>query len=447
MARGECGLVADEDAKVLRLITSRTVLVVGNAASGFDIASHIARVCRQPLLVSQRSPSFLAVEPDARKDIRPEMAEVIPESKAVRFTDGSVRTGIDAIIFCTGYLYSFPFLESLEPRLILDGARTQHVYQHIFYIPQPSLAILTLPQRITPFVIAESQAAVVARVWARRLGLPSAAEMQSWENSVVAEKGTGKLFHVLGFPSEVEYINGLYDWSSQAEPRASGKAPPRWDKRMIWARERTFAIKAAFEAQGSRRHEVRSMEELGFNPEDVDDDNTTEATAAAEHAGQRAAPLDQSAAATWVDGGISMTTEEAHRRTSVATPTTVDVAGFDASQQSDSSSQSAAAEESCHKGGALGSHKRALVEWSTAGQPDEADAHQGPDQREDGSAKKIRLGDERDVEAEQRQAAESTNVVSDDSVRDGGAGAMCHETTSNQVRMVCGARPAWVGSC
>jgi hypothetical protein len=201
------------------------------------------------------------------KEERPEIAEFVPKDRTVRFVDGSTTRDVDAIVFCTGYLYSYPFLSSLEPPLTSDGARTEHVYQHIFYIPHPTLTFLALPQRIVPFPIAESQSAVIARVWNNRIQLPPAEAMRQWESRIIEEVGEGKLFHNLAFPRDVDYINALYEWSMQARRPDLGLAPPRWGERERWVRERCAAMRAAFGAQGENRHHIRTLKELGFDPE------------------------------------------------------------------------------------------------------------------------------------------------------------------------------------
>ncbi|MCJ1417702.1 hypothetical protein MMC32_004047 [Xylographa parallela] len=247
---------------------NKKVLVVGNAASGVDIAAQIVSYCTPPLLISSRSESFLLSSATGREEL-PEITEFISPSvrdRAVRFSDGRVESDITAIVYCTGYLYSYPFLPSLRPHLISDGLRVQNLFQHIFYIEHPSLAFLTLPMRILPFPLCEAQAAVIARVWSTRLQLPSATRMHEWEAGVIDEKGAGKGFHVQNFPEDFDYHNFLYDWAAQTDSKI-GKMPHRWNERERWLREKFPAIKKAFADRGEARHGVTTVEELGFDYE------------------------------------------------------------------------------------------------------------------------------------------------------------------------------------
>jgi len=253
----------------------KRVVVVGNAASGSDIGAQISTVCKLPIIFSQRSISYLSPGPQSFKDEVPEIVEFLPSARyfrAVRFADGRIEQDIDAVVFCTGYLYSYPFLESLKPPVISDGMRVQHVYRHIFYKDRPTLAFVGLPVKIIPFFVSESQAAVISRVWSGRLALPTREEMDQWEHSVIMERGAEKGFHMLGFPLDVDYLDELHDWALTAVPNPAldgndgrGKQPLRWGEQERWARERFPAIKKAFADQGEGRHRIRSMEELGFD--------------------------------------------------------------------------------------------------------------------------------------------------------------------------------------
>ena len=251
--------------------TGRKIVIVGNSASGMDIAKQISTVAQHPVIISGRSESFLAVPGGKLGDTSlrsmPPIVEFIDPSssnRAIRFANGLVEEDVDHIVFCTGYLYSFPFLDSLRPQLITDGFRVHHLYQHMFYMDHPSLVFLALPMRVLPFPLSEAQASVVAPVWSRRLSLPSREEMLSWEQKTVEENGDGKKFHTLNFPKEFDYHNLLCDWALQAGLEI-GKRAYKWTKKEYWLRERFAAIREAFTKKGNARHQVQTLEQLGFD--------------------------------------------------------------------------------------------------------------------------------------------------------------------------------------
>lgn len=246
------------------------VLVVGNSASGQDISAQLTSCCRLPVMVSVRSKP----PPDRSSPSKvfvPEIVEFVSPlcaRRAVRFSDGQVEMDIDAIIFCTGYFYSYPFLSSILPPLIDTGERVQNLYQHIFSINNPSLAFVGLPKPIVPFRTVEGQAAVISRVWSGRLDLPSEHVMHAWEESLIKEQGSGRNFHDLSYPKDLNYYDELIVWVQSARGgQEVGNMPPKWSKRDRWVRERMVRIKEAFVRAGEARHEIRTLEELGFRYE------------------------------------------------------------------------------------------------------------------------------------------------------------------------------------
>ena len=246
---------------------NKKIVVVGNSASGIDIASQLAPVAKHPILMSQRSDSPLAFAPPYQETL-PEIKEFISPSsmrRAVCFSDGRIEVDIDAILFCTGYCYSFPFLSSLTPPLIKTGARVEHLYEHLFYIYHPSLAFIGLPSKIIPFRTFEGQAAVLARVWSDRLELPSTQEMERWEQELIGKRGCGRSFHILPFPKDFGYHNEMVDWASKAIDKQDGKMPPKWSEQELWVRERIPVIKGAFAGMGEGRHKVKTVEGAGFD--------------------------------------------------------------------------------------------------------------------------------------------------------------------------------------
>jgi cation diffusion facilitator CzcD-associated flavoprotein CzcO len=252
---------------------NKKVIVVGNSASGADISRQISDHCAQPLLWSTRSTSMFsdthgtAGQDMSRREVPP-ISCFLPSSRGVAFADGSTEEDIDAIVFATGYFYSLPFLQQVQPELITTGERVNHTYQHLFYAPNPTLSFLALNQRVIPFPLAEAQASVLARVYSGRLTLPPYPEMRKWEQDVEEEMGTGRNFHLLPFPKDGVYINAMASWALSApglEKGGKGKVPPVWGEWEFWCRENFPRIRQRFGEMGEGRKGVRSVEELGFD--------------------------------------------------------------------------------------------------------------------------------------------------------------------------------------
>ena len=249
----------------------KKTVIVGNSASGLDVASQISEKSKLPLIISQRSRSWLtgsnSKAQEDRITIRPQIAEFLSPGKfprAIRFVDGHVEEDVDRVLFCTGYLYSFPFLSSFLKELLQDGSRVHHVYQYLFFMDHPSLAFVALPIRVIPFPLSEVQATVLAKVWSGQLSLPSKRQMLAWEREKTAQNGEGKKFFTLDGGKDFDYHNELYDWTSTAGFR-NGIRPHRWTDKEFWLRGMFPELKKAYVQKGQERCHVETTEDLGFD--------------------------------------------------------------------------------------------------------------------------------------------------------------------------------------
>ncbi|KAI0471893.1 FAD/NAD(P)-binding domain-containing protein [Xylariaceae sp. FL0804] len=339
----------------------RRVVVVGAGPSGLDIAAQIARACAPPLLLSARTPAAPEVLAHIGHGIEQvgQIVRFLPEERGVEVRgcgdsdDDSLRriTDVDAILFCTGYLYSFPFLRGLsgpgapnEPPLITDGQRVHGVARHFLHMEHPTLVFSALPMKIIPFPLAEAQAAVFARLWSGRLPLPSRAELAQMQREDAARapgfplsllllgddtsntsnttttssssKGSSskgeKAFHVFPKGEDAAYINRLHAWAAQAttargkgkgegegegegKGKGKGKEPPLWGPEQLWQRRVYAAAKLRFEAGG---RQAESLAELGFRFDaDADAGADADADAGAEALEQKQQQKQQQAQA------------------------------------------------------------------------------------------------------------------------------------------------------
>ncbi|OTA67854.1 FAD/NAD(P)-binding domain-containing protein [Hypoxylon sp. EC38] len=270
----------------------KKVVVVGTGASGLDIASQIQSVCKGPLLISART--------QAPKETLEHVGNVVQVGRIKRFLvekrgveffplddynsedededsgkKGSseekgetiIEKDVDAILFCTGYLYTFPFLNSFnDPPLVTDGRRVYGLAKHFLHIAHPTLAFPGLPIKVIPFPLTESQGAVLARLWSNTLPLPPRSVLEEWER----EDGEGTVpgkYHVFPKGGDGRYINWLHDWIIK-ESKGEGKEPPFWDEELLWERSIYAEAKMQFEKMGKK---AKTLEELGFKyePEEV----------------------------------------------------------------------------------------------------------------------------------------------------------------------------------
>ncbi|KJZ74233.1 hypothetical protein HIM_06464 [Hirsutella minnesotensis 3608] len=238
----------------------KKVVVVGNGPSGADIALQINQVSKGRTILSVRTatpPGRLAFT--GCEEV-PEIEEFLVDQRGVRFKNGRIETNIDAVVFSTGYLFSFPFLPDLQTELVSDGRSVYGLYKHLFHIRHPTLAFASLLVKVIPLHVAEAQAAAIAAVWSGNLDLPPTQEMERWRSELEATCTDHSKLLMAGDG----YINELHEWVMQADH--VGTPPPWWDDETFWQRSQLMDAKLRFEQRDLR---PTTFEELGFryNPE------------------------------------------------------------------------------------------------------------------------------------------------------------------------------------
>jgi cation diffusion facilitator CzcD-associated flavoprotein CzcO len=78
---------------------NKKVVVVGNSASGLDIASQIGKVCRKPMLLFVHTPSPPENLERAGAEEVPVIDGFLVAEKGVRFVDGRIERDIEAILY------------------------------------------------------------------------------------------------------------------------------------------------------------------------------------------------------------------------------------------------------------------------------------------------------------------------------------------------------------
>ncbi|KAJ8295454.1 Thiol-specific monooxygenase [Rhodotorula toruloides] len=190
----------------------KTVLVVGNSASGYDITRELAssiHTRRQSspsgplpkIYQSARSPPQLGIPwdapdaPEYSKEVRTKPPIRRVEGRRIEFEDGSVVEDVDTIIFATGYFFSLPFLSPSDapfsshpltyapplpsspalhgPPSAKGGLRVHNLDERLtFYLKDPTLAFLGLPYLVIPFPLAQLQARLAAKHFSSTLPRP-----------------------------------------------------------------------------------------------------------------------------------------------------------------------------------------------------------------------------------------------------------------------------------
>lgn len=185
------------------MFAGKTIVLVGAGASGIDISLDL---CNQAQIVylSHHGNRFTCQLPSNLEQLSD--ISIIEDDGSIVFEDGERRQA-DAIMFCTGYMFSFPFL-SKECGITVHDSRVTPLYKHLFNIKYPSMAFIGLPIRICPFPQFSLQARLIAAVLMQKTILPSTEEMlEDEENDFQAKMSQGikhHYAHLLG-PRQWDY--------------------------------------------------------------------------------------------------------------------------------------------------------------------------------------------------------------------------------------------------
>ncbi|CUS25046.1 LAQU0S25e00672g1_1 [Lachancea quebecensis] len=195
------------------------IVIMGNSASGSDLAFELATYLKKPIYKSKRSETSLPAGFDPNIKLVSDIESFDAASKTLRFVNGEKLANVDKIIFCTGYLKSLPFLpkpaanqsrgDSVLSSLITDGSRLHNLYNHIVPYNLPTFGVIGLPKYVLPTRLSETQGAWLARVWSGRISLPELDVMKRYDEWFKETNGDGRNYHDLQFPRDVQYSQRL----------------------------------------------------------------------------------------------------------------------------------------------------------------------------------------------------------------------------------------------
>ncbi|KAL2935377.1 Flavin-containing monooxygenase FMO GS-OX-like 9 [Bienertia sinuspersici] len=169
------------------------VVIVGSSMSGQDLSMELVGVAKD-IYLSARSPiseGFAKVFAKHKNLHLCPKIESLEEDGRVLFVDGSWVIA-DSIIYCTGYSYTFPFLDT-KGIIAVDDDRVGPLYEHTFPPSlAPSLSFVGIPRKIIGFPFFESQAKWIAQLLSGKRTLPSWEEMmQSIKEFYLARDAAG----------------------------------------------------------------------------------------------------------------------------------------------------------------------------------------------------------------------------------------------------------------
>lgn len=191
---------------------NKTVVVVGSRASGADLTKFIAREDGTTVYQSVRNfdnTKFVIQKTNVVKKPQIEKFESSKRSIKVFFEDGTLLENPDYVIYCTGYLFSYPYLNRLTNNQITEGITIPNLYQHTFLINEPLITIIGVPIDGISFRVFEYQAVLLARYLTGKISLPLRSKQSEWVNKRYEDKKNTRAYHTIGVLDAFNYSNDL----------------------------------------------------------------------------------------------------------------------------------------------------------------------------------------------------------------------------------------------
>lgn len=256
----------------------QTVLLIGASTSSTDIAREIDGVAKK-VYQSSRGGQF-----DLPLSFLPPNTTRIGECSSFQFDseengrgkvnikDGSILSGIDKVVICTGYHISYPFLsgyhddfikaEQADERiLVTDGTQLHNLHRDLFYIPDPTLAFVGTSYYVATLSFFEYQAITVAAVFSGRAKLPSAEQMREEYRAKVENKGFGRGFHAL-HGKEIGTVRELVEWiNADAEIYGGPKIEGHSDE---WLKENEAKMEKILKRFAQNEQDTRTDIDVGW---------------------------------------------------------------------------------------------------------------------------------------------------------------------------------------
>ncbi|XP_015882028.3 flavin-containing monooxygenase FMO GS-OX5 isoform X1 [Ziziphus jujuba] len=187
------------------------VVIIGYGPSGYEISRGIATEAKQ-VHIATKIPNVRVTQLENHKNIWLHMMiEHVCEDGKVVFQDGSFVYA-DTILYCTGYNYRYPFLET-NGIVTVEENRVGPLFKHVFP-PRlaPWLSFIGVAYKDIGFPLRDLQSKWVARVLSGKVLLPNEEEMAASTEEhyrQMEENGVPKRFTHALYPNGNEYHNWI----------------------------------------------------------------------------------------------------------------------------------------------------------------------------------------------------------------------------------------------
>ena len=153
---------------------NKRVLVLGASNSGQDIGFEIAGVAKSVILSSNNPPLLSPLPKNVSQVLG---VKSCSSDNSFVLMDGSQVTGVDILLLCTGYKYSYPFLHETCDISVVCNTMIKPLYKHTININHPTMCFIGTCSTINPFPQFNLQAQLFIRYVANLINMPTKDEM------------------------------------------------------------------------------------------------------------------------------------------------------------------------------------------------------------------------------------------------------------------------------
>ncbi|MEX1080697.1 MAG: NAD(P)/FAD-dependent oxidoreductase [Halofilum sp. (in: g-proteobacteria)] len=177
----------------------KNLLVMGSSYSAEDISLQCKKYGAKSVTITYRTNPMGFKWPEGVDEV-PLLQKV--EGRTCTFKDGT-RREIDAMILCTGYQHSFPFMES-SLRLLTDNRLyPDNLYKGVFWQDNPKLMYLGMQDQYYTFTLFDAEAWLARDYIIGRFAMPSKSDRQvdidAWRTR---EESLENPFHHIDFQAD-----------------------------------------------------------------------------------------------------------------------------------------------------------------------------------------------------------------------------------------------------
>lgn len=187
------------DYRDAREFAGKDLLVIGSSYSAEDLALQSKKYGARSVTISYRTAPMDFPWPDGIDEV-PLLDRL--EGNTAHFVDGTARR-VDAMVLCTGYQHSFPFVDDCLRLRATNDLYTPSLYKGVFWVDNPKMMYLGMQDQYYTFTLFDAEAWYARDYVLGRLSLPPrqeiADDVAAWRTRLA---GLGDAFEEIDFQAD-----------------------------------------------------------------------------------------------------------------------------------------------------------------------------------------------------------------------------------------------------